>query len=191
MAMNKSSTYLRMIGTGNEWPTLVKSVPTSPVDSGSDINVINTEAWTALKQQSVKVVNMQKGSEQVIKGYGSDIPLKVMGTFETEVTIGEKSVFAKFFVVDGGQRCLLGDATAKNLGILKIGVDINQLERREVAFGKIKDVQVQIHMDPSFKPVFQPVRRVPIPYEAAVNAKLDELLGKDIIEVNIVNNYFF
>ena len=38
-------------------------------------------------------------------------------------------------------------------------------------------------MNPVFKPVFQPVRRIPLPYESAVNAKLDQLLAQDIIEV--------
>ncbi|XP_062703856.1 uncharacterized protein K02A2.6-like [Aedes albopictus] len=38
-------------------------------------------------------------------------------------------------------------------------------------------------MDPNAKPVFQPIRRVPIPLEDAVNRKLDQLLTKDIIEV--------
>lgn len=69
----------------------------------------------------------------------------------------------------------------KLLGVLKIGVEVNQVNN--VPFGKIKDVQVQIHMDPTFKPVFQPVRRVPLPYESAVNQKLDQLLDRDIIEV--------
>ncbi|XP_062550637.1 uncharacterized protein LOC134215466 [Armigeres subalbatus] len=153
------------------------------VDSGSDINVIHAEAWTFLKQRQVKVANMQKGSKQIIKGYGSSIPLIIIGTFETEIAIGSRSIMTTFYVVEGGQRCLLGDATAKELGILKIGIDVNQVEQQERPFGKIKDVQVHIHMDPSFKPVFQPVRRVPIPYEAAVNKKLDILLAQDIIEV--------
>ncbi|XP_055622556.1 uncharacterized protein K02A2.6-like [Toxorhynchites rutilus septentrionalis] len=153
------------------------------VDSGSDINVIHKEAWTLLKQRCIKVINSQKGSSQIIKGYGCDIPLRILGTFEAEISIASRTILAKFFVVEEGQRCILGDAMAKELGILKVGVGLNQLEKRDVPFGRIKDVQVQIHMDSSFKPVFQPVRRVPIPHEAAVNKKLDDLLAKDIIEV--------
>lgn len=155
------------------------------VDSGSDVNLLTSLDWEKLKQQNVKVQDMKKGVNDVIRGYGSDIPLQIIGSFVAEVAIGAKAVMAKFFVVSDGQRCLLGDATAKALGVLKIGNDVNQLVRDTVPFAKIKNVQVQIHMDPSFKPVFQPVRRVPIPYEAAVNRKLDQLLSQDIIEVNI------
>lgn len=37
-------------------------------------------------------------------------------------------------------------------------------------------------MNPETTPCFQPLRRIPIPLEFAVNEKLDELLKRDIIE---------
>lgn len=151
------------------------------VDSGSDVNLIHSTAWENLKQQRVIVHEMQKGGNDVIKGYGSSKPLNILGSFSAKVEIGENAARAKFFVVKEGERCILGDTTAKALGVLKIGTEVNQV--KNVPFGKIKDVQVHIHMDPTFKPVFQPVRRVPLPYEAAVNTKLDQLLAQDIIEV--------
>lgn len=152
------------------------------VDSGSDINVVHKEAWQQLKDKQVKVSNMEKGCDHVVKGYGSTTPLQIIGTFIAETSIGSNTVEAKFFVVEGGQRCLLGDRTAKALKVLKVGVDVNQIEKQVQHFGKIKDVQVRIHMDPSYKPVFQPLRRVPIPFEAAVDKKIDFLLAQDIIE---------
>lgn len=86
-------------------------------------------------------------------------------------------------MVKGGQKDLLGDSTAKRLGVLKIGLNINHLESPLKPFNKIMDVQAHIRMNPHFKPVFQPLRRVPIPMEEAVNKKLDQLLTRDIIEV--------
>lgn len=128
---------------------------------------------------------MRKDCRDVIKGYGSNKPLRILGSFFTDIIIQGKRKMATFFVVGEGQRCILGDSTAKTLGVLKIGAEVNQLSEVElnVPFGKIKDVQVNIHMNPTFKPVFQPVRRVPLPYESAVNLKLDQLLAQDIIEV--------
>ncbi|XP_055612924.1 uncharacterized protein K02A2.6-like [Uranotaenia lowii] len=152
------------------------------VDSGSDINLIDQGTWEFMKCQQVKVQEMIKGCKQVVKAYGQDKPLPILGTFKGFIEIGTKSTYASFSVVEGGQRCLLGDATAKQLGVLKVGVDVNQLDSKPV-FAKIKDIQVNIHMDPSMKPVFQPVRRIPIPYEEAVNRKLNQLLENDIIEV--------
>ncbi|XP_055527319.1 uncharacterized protein LOC129719932 [Wyeomyia smithii] len=150
------------------------------VDSGSDVNLLTALEWEKLKQQNVRVQQMAEGSKDVIKGYGSDMPLQIIGSFVAKVSIGAEAVMAKFIMVNDGQCCLMGDATAKALGVLKIGREVNQLERDTVPFAKIKDVQVKIHMDPSVNPVFQPVRRVPIPYEAAVNKKLDQFLAQDI-----------
>lgn len=49
-------------------------------------------------------------------------------------------------------------------------------------FPKLKDIQLEIAIDQSVKPVCQPVRRVPIPLEDKINKKIDELLRMDIIE---------
>lgn len=153
------------------------------VDSGSDVNLIPDNVWEQLKQSKVAVYQCIKGSEKVLKGYGNDNPLMILGTFVTDVEVGEKSVRAEFFVIKGGQRSILGDKTSKELGILLVGLHINRVISEVESFPKIKDVQVQIHTDPEIKPVFQPIRRIPIPLEAAVDQKLNQLLAKDIIEV--------
>ncbi|XP_062535411.1 uncharacterized protein LOC134204640 [Armigeres subalbatus] len=77
-----------------------------------------------------------------------------------------------------GQRNLLSDHTLKNLGILKIGPEVNEItdttKLMNSPFPKIKGVQVRVHMDPKVTPVFQALRRVPLPLENAVSEKLDE-----------------
>ncbi|XP_055644734.1 uncharacterized protein K02A2.6-like [Toxorhynchites rutilus septentrionalis] len=152
-------------------------------DSGSDVNLIPDNVWEQLKQSNVAVYRCVKGSEKVLKGYGNDNPLTILGSFVTDVKVGKKSVRAEFFVIKGGQRSILGDETSKELGILLVGLHINRIASEAESFPKIKDVQVQIHTDPEIKPVFQPIRRIPIPLEAAVDQKLNHLLAKDIIEV--------
>lgn len=172
--------------SGNESNTISCTVGGVPlkmlVDSGSDANVINASTWEKLKKEHVHVDSMQNGTYQVLRGYGSSAPLRIRGTFQASVSVSGRTVDATFFVVEEGQCCLLGNATSKALGVLRVGV--NCVDQSTKPFGKIKDVQVNIHMNSSFKPVFQPVRRVPIPLEAAGNKKLEEMLARDIIEVN-------
>lgn len=96
-------------------------------------------------------------------------PLDVVGSFEAEVSIGRRSKIAELFVVKGSQKDILGDSTVKNLGELKVGLEVNNVEMEYKSFSKINGVQATIEMDPDIKPVFQPVRRIPIPMEAAVN----------------------
>ncbi|XP_055590225.1 uncharacterized protein K02A2.6-like [Uranotaenia lowii] len=157
------------------------------IDSGSELNLITTETWEQMKAQRVVVSNCKKGSDKILKAYGSTKPLHILGTFEAKVEIGKQSADAIFFVVDGGQRNLLGDVTSKKLGILKIGLGVNAItdteELKRSPFSKISGVKVRIEMDPNVKPVFQPLRRIPIHLESAINEKLEELLRRDIIEV--------
>lgn len=154
------------------------------VDSGADVNLIKQETWEVMKQSKVRVIKSVKGCTKTLKGYGSDKPLAVIGSFEAEIVIGTKSGVAEFFVVKGGQKDLLGDLTAKQLGVLKIGLDINNVASSlGKPFTKITNVQAHIRTHSHFKPIFQPLRRVPIPMEEAVNKKLDQLLARDIIEV--------
>ncbi|XP_055615001.1 uncharacterized protein K02A2.6-like [Toxorhynchites rutilus septentrionalis] len=156
------------------------------VDSGSDANLITADSWELLKSRKVDVQHCQKGSKKILKSYGSQNPLKILGTFFAHISAGGRTVQAEFFVVVNGQRNLLGDKTAKELGVLRVGLDINRIvdgnNQSLVPFSKIKDIQINIQMDPNIKPVFQPLRRIPMPLEDAVNKKLDELLARDIIE---------
>lgn len=152
------------------------------VDSGADANLISNESWCKLKEERVQVVSSTKGSNRVLKAYGSDRPLKILGSFVAEIDVGKRRTQAEFLVVEGGQRCLLGDTTAKRLGILKVGLDINRVDAPTAPFTTIKGIKAFIHVDPDAVPVFQPMRRLPLPLETAVNRKLDQLLQRDIIE---------
>lgn len=62
------------------------------------------------------------------------------------------------------------------LGVLKLGVDVNQIENKP--FPKFKNVLVQILIEKS-KKLYQ---RIPIPVEGNIEQKIQELLDKDIIE---------
>ncbi|XP_055622478.1 uncharacterized protein LOC129766051 [Toxorhynchites rutilus septentrionalis] len=157
------------------------------IDSGSDVNLITDKTWKLMKAQHIAVSKCEKGSEKILRAYGSSKPLSILGTFMAVVEIGNRATEATFYVVDGGQRNLLGDVTSKKLAVLKIGLEVNAVaenaEIKRSPFPEISGVQVRIQMDPNITPVFQPLRRVPIPLENAVNEKLDELLKRDIIEV--------
>lgn len=151
------------------------------VDSGADANLVSEEAWETLKKQRIAVLSSTKGSTRILRAYGSQTALKIRGSFVADIVVEETSVQAEFFVVVGGQRCLLGDSTAKKLGVLRVGLNISSVELHP--FTKIKGIRAHIRIDPQAVPVFQPMRRIPIPLEEAVGRKLDEMLNRDIIEV--------
>lgn len=150
------------------------------IDSGSKCNIINDQTWEYLKQSSVKVSNQNANPDKILMAYGSKEPLKILGSFESSIHVGQECQTATFYVVRNGTRNLLGKDTSLALNILKLGVSINTVSYNQ--FPKFKNIELDIAIDSTIRPVCQPIRRVPIPLENKINEKIDELLKLDIIE---------
>lgn len=144
------------------------------IDSGSEVNVIDSYTWENLKKEKIVVSNCRKGSEKQLRGYGSSKPLTILGEFCAKISSVKKELDSKFYVVKEIGQALLGRVTAMQLGVLKIG-EINNVEE---FCGKIKDVILDIPIDKNVTPVSQPYRRVPIPLESKVNKKIEDLLNQ-------------
>lgn len=151
------------------------------VDSGCKCNLITSETWQEMKNNKIEIRSQIDNPKKTFYGYGSNEPLKLRGAFEADIKIGDKVEYATFYVIEDGTRNLLGKQTATKMGILRIGLDINQVENEE-PFPKIKNVQIIIAIDDKISPVSQPYRRIAIPLEEKVNNKIKELIDRDIIE---------
>ncbi|XP_060076193.1 uncharacterized protein K02A2.6-like [Ylistrum balloti] len=158
------------------------------VDSGATVNIIDKPTWEDLKKR--KIVCRSEKTDKRLYSYGADKPLSLLGKFITTVSVdgSDDEIEAAFYVLDGTGSALLGRATAVDLGVLKIGVysvhdDI--LDKYKSCFGgigKLNDFKLKLHIDPSVKPVAQPMYRIPYSLREKVGAKLDELEDQDIIE---------
>ena len=114
--------------------------------------------------------------------------------------MGNAKVVSCFVVVECG-RCILGNATAKELGVLHIGPKASpisgscnevksdfadqlkaQYPKVFTGVGKLKDFELKLRVDPNVPPVAQKLRRVPFALRDKVKAKINELLEGDIIE---------
>lgn len=153
------------------------------IDSGADANIITQTVWEQMKQADVNVLNETIEVDRMLTSYAVKEPMDIIGMFSAEIVAGPNRSFAKFYVVKGGQQCLLGDYTAKDLKVLKVGFDVGAVEGTQgKPFPKMRDVLVEIPIDPNVQPVQQPYRRPPIALEEKIEAKLKSLLDKDIIE---------
>lgn len=150
------------------------------IDSGCKLNLITDKTWEELRNKKVQVCKQVMKPNKTLLAYGSKTPLDVKGSFETEIEINGNKERSTVYVITEGTRNLLGKNTAINLGVLKLGIGINQVEKKP--FPKFKDVLIEIPIDNSVKPISQPCRRVPIPIEGKVEEKIKELLDRDIIE---------
>lgn len=104
------------------------------------------------------------------------------GMFRAVIQAGDNSTEAVFYVAEDGKQSLLGDETAKQLKVLKIGFQVAEICEAPSAFPKMNGILIEIPIDPTVKPVQQSYRRVPFALEEKVADKLKYLLDQDIIE---------
>lgn len=111
-----------------------------------------------------------------------------------EICTRDRQITAEFVVIEGQGQPLLGKDSAEQLGVLKLGHEINTVKSQPdsdivrefrdcfTGFGKLKDFQLNIPIDKTVRPVAQQVRRVPFQLRDKLENKLQELEELDIIE---------
>ena len=152
------------------------------IDSGADANIIAEASWEQAKASGMKTTNVTSIVDRKLVAYATKLPMQIDCMFWAEINAGDNKTLAKFYVVKNGQQNLLGDATAKELKVLKVGFDVASVAETSAAFPKIKGMVVEIPIDRSVQPVRQAYRRAPIALEEKIHDKLEYLLQKDIIE---------
>ncbi|KAM8832564.1 uncharacterized protein K02A2.6 [Spinachia spinachia] len=132
-------------------------------------------------------------SDKKLYTYSSKEPLSVKGVFTCGVKIGKRETMAEFIVIAGQGVPLLGREIATKLGVLNVGVDVAAVTdvKAEVRgkypklftrVGKLNTKQIGRHINDNVEPIAQPLRRIPFHLREAVDKKIEELLGMDIIE---------
>ncbi|XP_055615270.1 uncharacterized protein LOC129761559 [Toxorhynchites rutilus septentrionalis] len=152
------------------------------IDSGSKYNLLSEIIWQQMKSKKVVVNNQTREVSKIFKVYGGQ-ELVVLSAFTATIKVGERITSAKFYVVKGNGKILIGRDTATVMGILKIDAAVNEINAEDKAspLGTIKDVVIDIPIMTDVVPVIQPYRRIPVALEKLVDKKLDELLNKGVI----------
>jgi hypothetical protein len=159
------------------------------IDSEPSCNIIDKDTWKFLKNNRVKCKSQKSAGN--VYAYGSTTPLKTLSKFQTNIVYCNSLTEAELIVLDGTGRHLLGCSSAKQLGVLKMGPEVNTLTDTNIkqkfpecfqGVGKLKDFELKIHIDPDVRPVAQSSRRIPFGLRKKVEDKLTELLDADIIE---------
>ena len=108
------------------------------IDSGASMNAIDENVWVKLKGNKVKCTS--KKCNKSLYTYGSQKPLEVLGSFTATAAVGDKETEGKFIVIKGKGEPLLGRHTAVQLGVLKVGLNINSVTSKETILEKHKEV---------------------------------------------------
>ena len=156
------------------------------IDSGASINIINTETANKLKQRGLEFTKCQK----IIQPYGSPA-LTAKNKVQAPIQIAghDNVINAEFYVIHGDSPPLLSKTTAEALGVLHIGLNYVNTANELSAYpgitdgiGKLKDFDVQLHIDKSVSPVARKHSRVPFLLRPQVEKELERLENQDIIE---------
>ncbi|KAL8584615.1 hypothetical protein ACOMHN_002344 [Nucella lapillus] len=160
------------------------------IDSGASCNVINTATATKLKRQGLEFEKCHR----VIHPYRSK-PIIAKQSLTAEIKVaGRKPTTAEFLVIQGNQPPILGKQTATTLGVLHIGPDIpvkvNHIQQSDLdrypgiteGIGKLKNMNVIIHIDGNVTPVARKHSRVTLHLRGKVEKELERLVKEDVIE---------
>lgn len=106
------------------------------IDSGSNFNILDEVTWKYLVQSGAKIINQQLHTNKTFRAYATHTPLKVKNVFEAEIGVSDRvpSQISTFYVIEKGERTLLGKITANQLGVLTFGVP--QLHRTQSVSNK-------------------------------------------------------
>jgi hypothetical protein len=160
------------------------------LDSGSTCNTLNEQVAEYL---GVKTIPCSR----TILPYQST-PIHITKKAFVSVCSGSKTETAEFLVLPGSAVPLIGFTLATQLNLLRIGPpsalntdNVHALNTENVlqqysgitnGIGKLKNFQVQLHIDPSVSPVAHQHSRVPFHLRDKVAQEVDKLLKADIIE---------
>lgn len=141
-------------------------------------------------RDGVQVLSDLMPSDRKFRAYAQNDNLRVTVMFDAEIEIADgnnsRGEVARFYVIQGGPQPLLGRHTAKQLGVLIVGLPSQHelVQHVEVSrpFPSFRGVEILLPVDRSVEPVSQRLRRLPFATLERVEKKLEELLANDIIE---------
>ena len=170
-------------------PSVTAQINTTPtkllVDTGATVNIIDYSSFTKLTPRP-----LLNPTSPMIYAYGSQSALPIVGNLTAEITYNDERVLSRFHVVKtDGQSVisnLMSGETAQQLGIIHFALSSSPAtaiskqypQLFDGGIGKISDVKIKLHVDPTVQPVAQKRRRIPF----HIRRDVERLERLDIIE---------
>ena len=158
------------------------------VDTGSSINILDENTY-----QRFQVKPKLSKTETKVFTYGSNTNFPLLGKFMGTVESKDKITTTNFYATKGSSGCLLSYESAVGLQIIpEISVISSSSSKSEKlcetyssifeGIGKLKDVEIDMHVDPDVQPFQQPHRGIPFHVRKDVEKELEIMKANDLIE---------
>ena len=152
------------------------------IDTGASVNVMDEATYDKIYRPTL----MRHRGPRIMP-YGGGTSLDVLGV--CDVTLESKSSIQchRFDVIKGAHGSLIGFTAAQELGLVNIVNKISSDWEKEhpgltKGIGKLKDVQVKLHIDESVRPVAITNRKIPFHMRPKIDDEEQRLLREDTIE---------
>jgi hypothetical protein len=162
------------------------------IDSGADINAIGETDWERIsldcERGEAVVEELRPGNpRKAVSAYASATPLVVTHAFKASIAAGDRYVRAKFFVIRGAGKSLLGRNTAIALGVLRLGLGVNACGTEETTgkaepFPSVPDEIVHFDVDPTVVPTKNAYYSVPAAFRARARERIQLMKEQKVIE---------
>lgn len=154
------------------------------IDSGAAINTVTEQDWKNLLNSGARIHKKRYDCSRQFTAYATQEPLQVLVIFEAWVSINDTKPksYSEFFVIQGAKRSLLSKRTAEELKVLKVGLDVMNVEVKVDPFPKFPNVRVRLSVDPNIPPRKIAYLRIPVAMEEKVDQKILQMLQSDVIE---------
>jgi hypothetical protein len=196
------------------------------IDSGATCNQIGETEYKKLADDNPSL--RLRNTDGKVFNYGSSQPLELISKCALRIDTGKDSCVCDFMIVSGeygekptllvvsgeygekptllvvsgeyGEKpTLLGRKTSEDLGVLRVGYEVNacgagasggsfilkEMRKKYPAvftgLGKLKNYKLKLHIDENVMPIAQH-RRIPFNHRSKVSDKLSELESLDVIE---------
>ena len=160
------------------------------VETGASTDILDEDTFTQINRN--KEITLQSTTKRLF-AYGSTDQLAAMGQFNSTISFRDNQRDVPIHVLKGSHGSLLSYKTATALGIVNLQVRHVQdtpLHAKLSAkyptlfrgIGKLKDVEVKLHINQTVAPVAQQARRIPFHIRQKVQAELLNLEKQGIIE---------
>lgn len=166
------------------------------LDSGSDANVVTEDVWESLwdlaQNDKIFLHDVRHTPNRKLTAFAAEKPLCVLAAFQAWLrTVTKKPIrsFVEFLVIKGAGQCILGRESAKAMGLMKLGGEINSLNAQddetmceEDIFPIIPNEIVDFVVDPTVPPTRNAFYNVPAPFRERAKERIAKMEKQGIIE---------
>jgi hypothetical protein len=205
---------VRIIGSIDEEPmsVMIKSKEGGIVfnpDTGADVTLIDRSIYNNLNPRP----NLQISIVRLLP-YGASKPLQLLGSYDTRLNVGERSVEERIFVSKNRNRgiSLLSRGASRGLGLVTVNIPSTQVHQIESmplegtnthhllakfldiskGVGCHRDLKLSLPLKAGAVPSVAPPSRIPVNLFSKVKAELDRLTDEGVFEdVSVDDNTQF